>query len=52
MYFEKKVLCYKNHNQNPTNYYTCLRKIDEEMLKNSDYLRQTFGKIDVSLQIG
>jgi hypothetical protein len=40
------VACYKKE-QRPSEYYACVRQVDEAMEKNSDFLRGKFGELEV-----
>ena len=44
---EQKVKCYKEHREDPHRYYGCVRAVEEQLLKDSDFLRQTFAKVEV-----
>lgn len=45
-FLELKVACYKPELR-PSDYYLCIKRTDEQMLKNSDFLRGKFGELDV-----
>ena len=44
---EKKIQCYKK-DMLPSQYYPCIRKLDEKMIANSDYLKSKFSELEVS----
>lgn len=45
-FLELKVACYKP-DQRPSDYYLCIKRTDEQMMKNSDFLRGKFNEVDV-----
>jgi len=45
-FLELKAACYKPDGQ-PSDYYFCIKRTDEKIFKNSEFLRSKFGEIEV-----
>ena len=45
-FLELKVACFKPESR-PSDYYSCIKRTDEQMLKNSDFLRGKFSELEV-----
>ena len=45
-FLQQKVSCYKEGGL-PSEYYKCIRDIDEKLAKNADFLKTRFGQIEV-----
>ena len=44
---QEKIECFEKFPKIPSEYYQCIEKIDEKMVRNSDLLQKKFQSVDV-----
>lgn len=46
-FLDKKIACYRKDIL-PSEYYACVRRVDEKLIANADYLKTKFGELEVT----